>query len=98
MDTFLSFFCDYQKPTNEFFVKNALPSGLKGFEEVVTYDPSLEAPLAADKTAEFFTRILPNGFELGESIQEFMLDPDMNVDEAAALLQRSYTQHIENMQ
>ena len=98
VDTFLSFFCDYQKPTNEFFVKNALPSGLKGFEEVVTYDPSLEAPLAADKTAEFFTRILPNGFEPGESIQEFMLYPDMNLDEAAALLQRSYTQHIENMQ
>lgn len=97
VDEFLSFFCDYQKPTKEFFIKNALPSGLKNFEQVVTYDPALKAPLEAESTSEYFTRILPNGFDPGKSIQEYMLDPDMTIDEAASLLQKNYTTHIENM-
>ncbi len=97
VDEFLSFFCDYQQPTREFFIKNALPSGLKDFEQVVTYDDALKAPLEAEITSEYFTRILPNGFDPGKSIQEYMLDPDMTIDEAAALLQKNYMTHIENM-
>ncbi|MFR9153739.1 extracellular solute-binding protein [Hungatella sp.] len=98
VDTFLSFFCDYTKPTKEFFIKNALPTGLKGFDKVVTYDSCLAAPLEAVKTSEYFTRILPNGFDVGKSIQEFMLDSDMSPSEGASLLQKNYKTHAENMQ
>lgn len=98
VDEFLSFFCDYTKPTKEFFIKNALPTGLKGFDKVVEYDPCLAAPLEAVKTSEYFTRILPNGFDAGKSIQEFMLDSDMSPSEGASLLQKNYKTHVENMQ
>jgi len=97
VDKFLSMFCDYTQPTSEFFVKNSLPSGLKDFDKIVTYDAALEAPLAAETTSEFFDRVLPTGFVIGESVQEFLLDKNMSNEEAAELLQKNYDQHIANM-
>lgn len=97
VDQFLTFFCDYTKPTKEFFIKNALPAGLRDFEKVVTYDPCLEAPLAAERTSQYFTRILPSGFDAGKSIQEFMMNPVMTPEEGMELLQKNYETHIENM-
>lgn len=97
VDKFLTFFCDYQKPTKEFFIKNALPSGLLNFDQIVNYDLSLEAPLLTKETSEFFTRVMPNGFDAGISIQEFMLDPQMTAAEGVALLQNNYAVYVENM-
>ena len=97
VDKFLTFFCDYQNPTKEFFVKNALPGGLKGFDQDVTYDSSLEAPLRAEETSEYFTRVLPNGFDAGISVQEFMLNPQMTVEDGVALLQSNYAVYVDNI-
>ncbi len=97
VDKFLAFFCDYTKPTKEFFIKNALPSGLKDFEKVVTYDASLEAPLAAAQTSEYFTRVMPTGFDLGKCLQEYMMDKSMTIDQAVKLIQNDYDQHVASM-
>ncbi len=94
VDKFLTMFCDYTQPTKEFFIKNALPAGLKDFETIVTADPALEAPMAATETALIYGKAFPTGWQFGTAVQEYMLDPSQTPEQGAAALQADYELYL----